>query len=61
MKYKTHFSYFTCVLAEKKISNFKILGDKYIEGKIKEASISKRSNGLHLDITTQSPNYFNSS
>lgn len=35
MIYKTQFTCFIYALAEKKISNFKILGDKYIEGKIK--------------------------
>lgn len=55
MIYKTQFTCFIYALAEKKISNFKILGDKYIEGKIKGAFLFQRSNGSHLDITAQSP------
>lgn len=43
MIYKTQFTCFIYVLAEKKISIFKILGDKYIEGKIKGAVLFQKA------------------
>lgn len=43
MIYKTQFTCFIYALAERKISNFKILGDKYIEGKIKGAFLFQKA------------------
>lgn len=47
MIYKTWFTCFLYVLAEKKISNFKIMGDKYIEGKIKGAFLFQKGIMAH--------------